>query len=52
MLVEVPHSWRGFTVTQGEESRDCEATQVDGRRYAQFDVRPNREPAVVSRRAE
>lgn len=50
--VEVPDSWGRFTVTQGEESKDCEATQVDGRRYAQFDVRPNRGAAVVSRTAE
>ena len=50
--VEVPDSWPGFTVAQGEESKDYGTTQVDGRHYAQFDVRPNREPATVSRKAE
>lgn len=50
--VRVPESWSRFTVTQGEESQDCEATEVDGKRYAQFDVRPNRGPAAVSRAVE
>ncbi len=47
--VSVPDSWSRFTVTQGEESKGCDVIEVDGKRYAQFDVRPNRGPAVVSR---
>ena len=48
--VEVPDSWLRFTVVQGDESKDYEATDVNGSRYALFDVRPNRKPATVSRR--
>ncbi len=50
--VGVPDSWSRFTATQGEESADREVVEVDGKRYAQLDVRPNRGPAAASWAAE
>ncbi len=50
--VSVPDSWSRFTVTQQEDRRDYEAVDVDGVHYAQFDVRPNVEPAAVAVMAE
>jgi len=47
--VSVPDSWQRFQVVQGEgEPVVLETVEVDGRRVARFDVRPNVAAATVS----
>jgi len=47
--VGVPASWARFTVSQGAgRTVTYDTVEVDGKRYAQFDVRPNVGPALVA----
>lgn len=47
--VSVPNSWSRFTVLQGDADRKTyETIELDGKRYAQFDVRPNVGAATVA----
>ncbi len=50
--VRVPDSWSRFAVTQGDEEKAYEAVAVEGKPYAQFDLRPNIGPATVTLSAE
>ncbi len=47
--VRVPNSWSRFMVTQGDRTREYDALVIGGAPCAQFDVRPNVGPAVVTR---
>lgn len=46
---EVPKEWSAFFVEQGREVRSYSVVEVDGKVYAQYDVRPNAEEAVITR---
>jgi hypothetical protein len=48
--VRVPASWSHFTVKQGDAMREYQALDTGGEHCAQFDVRPNVGPAMVTRR--
>jgi hypothetical protein len=48
--VRVPASWSRFTVQQGDAAREHQTLDIGGEHCAQFDVRPNLGPAVVTRR--
>ncbi len=45
---EVPKQWSDFFVRQGKEVRGYSVTEVEGKRYAQYDVRPNAGEAVIT----
>ena len=54
--VPVPDSWTRFTVAQGAGEKavrqSCDTIEVEGRRVAQFDVRPGVGAATVTRAAD
>jgi len=47
--VGVPDSWSRFCVVQGDAVQSGATVEAEGRRYAQFDIRPNVGPAAISR---
>jgi hypothetical protein len=46
---EVPRGWSAFFVRQGREVRSYPVIEVDGKVYAQYNLRPNVGEAVVTR---
>jgi hypothetical protein len=46
---EVPREWADFFVKQGREVQSYSVIEVDGKVYAQYDVRPNIGEAVIIR---
>lgn len=45
---EVPKGWSDFFVRQGKAVKSYSVIKVNGKRYAQYDVRPNAGAAVVT----
>jgi hypothetical protein len=45
---EVPEGWSDFFVRQGREVKSYSVIRVDGKTYAQYDVRPNFGEAAVT----
>jgi len=46
---EVPKEWSAFFVTQGKKVKSYSTIKLDGKTYAQYDVRPNVGEAIVTR---
>jgi hypothetical protein len=46
---EVPRGWSEFFVRQGIEVRSYPVIEVDGKVYAQYNVKPNVGEAVVTK---
>jgi len=45
---EVPKGWSDFFVRQGRKVKSYSVIKVDGKKYAQYELRPNAGEAVVT----
>lgn len=45
----VPDSWSRFSVRHGDDTREYQVMEINGQRYAQYELRPNGGEAAVTR---